>query len=804
MSCVLVLFGAIIVIVGDDMKEIERYQPDFNVGLQKEQVQKRFEEHLNNYDDQPKTKSIKQIIASNFFTYFNFLNICLGAAVFSASLFSGQFFQGIKNCLFMGVIIINSIISIIEEVISKKIIDQLSLLSETKVRIIRDGKVLERGIDELVLDDIVELKSGNQVVCDAIIKHGEVEVNESFITGETDPVTKQEGDMILSGSFIVSGEVRAQVEHIGKDNYVSTISAGAKYIKKANSIIMDSFEKLLRIISLFIIPIGIIMYFSQLNATNFNVTESIFATVAALIGMIPEGLVLLTSSVMAVSVIRLSRFKVLVQQLHSIETLARVDVICLDKTGTLTEGRMTLKEMLLAGKNTENNISEIMKAITYHSIDENATIKALREEYAKENDWHLVRSIPFSSHRKFSAYEFEEHGCFYLGAPEILFSNNKKVQEKVLEYQNDYRVLVLASSKDLSKKPGKLELLAYFLIEDVIRKEAKDTLEYFQNQGVTVKIISGDNVNTVLSIASKCGLTHVSGVDVSSFSDEELHETILDYDVYGRVAPRQKKLIVEYLQEMGHTVAMTGDGVNDVLALKTSDCGIALASGSESARNVSQLVLLDSNFDSLPKVVAEGRRTINNIERSSSLLLVKTIYTVLLILFSIGISTKYFFVPIQLTLITGFTIGIPSFLLALEPNHNLVTGNFLLKIVSKALPVSLTVVLNIILITAFKETFHLSYALSSTLSVFLTATTGFIFLYRMCKPFNFFRTFLYMFLLFGFIYCAIFQYDFFNISEITSETFLIFIVLYICSMYIFDKLNRLSIYLFHKLDVSIQ
>lgn len=785
------------------MKEVERFNPDASHGLTKEQIASRVQEKLNNYDDQPKTKSIKQIIASNFFTYFNFLNICLGAAVFGASVISGQLFQGLKNCLFMGVIIINSIISIIEEIISKKIIDRLSLLSEVKVSVVRDGTVCEVGIEEIVLDDVTELKTGNQVVCDSVVLTGEVEVNESFITGESDPVTKIKGDVLLSGSFIVSGVVRARVDHIGSDNYVSTISNGAKYMKKVNSVIMDSFEKLLRIISLFIIPIGIIMYFSQLNATNFNVTESIFATVAALIGMIPEGLVLLTSSVMAVSVIRLSRYKVLVQQLHSIETLARVDVICLDKTGTLTEGNMELQKVIPYDKNTLQSVNDILNAIATHSKDENATMSAIKNAYGKKSSWKMDGQIAFSSSRKFSAYSFKEKGNFYLGAPEILFPKNKKVLDFVKQYQQESRVLVIARSASFDKDFGKLEVVGFVVLMDVIRPEAKDTLTYFQNQGVQVKIISGDNVDTVLQIAKRTGLSHVSGIDVSKLSDEELYDAVMDYDVYGRVAPHQKKLIVEYLQSMGHTVAMTGDGVNDVLALKTSDCGIALASGSESARNVSQLVLLDSNFDSLPKVVEEGRRTINNIERSSSLLLVKTIYTVLLILFSIGISTKYFFVPIQLTLITGFTIGIPSFILALEPNHDLVTGNFLLKIVSKSLPVALTVVFNVILITAFKETFHLSYALSSTLSVFLTATTGFIFLYRICKPFNFLRTALYCFLLFGFVYCAIFQYEFFNISEITTETFLIFFVLYICSMYIFDKLNRLSRYLFHKLDESI-
>ncbi len=760
-------------------------------GLTHEQVQERIQKGLVNFDDQPKTKTIQEIIASNFFTYFNFLNICLGVAVLSAGLFSGQFFMGLKNCLFMGVILINSIISIVEEIISKKIIDRLSLLTDCKVQVIRDGVCVLKNLDEVVLDDVISLKSGNQVVCDCKVLTGEVEVNEAFITGESDPILKKVGDELLSGSFIVSGQAVAQVVHVGKENYVSTISAGAKYMKKANSVIMDSFEKLLRIISFFIVPIGVIMYFSQLTATHFQVTEAIFTTVAALIGMIPEGLVLLTSSVMAVSVIRLSKYKVLVQQLPSMETLARVDVICLDKTGTLTQGKMHVSDVLVADGVSNEKVTQVMNEIAHFSKDENMTMKAIQDFYHGESTDTLQEEICFSSQRKFSAYSFEQLGHYYFGAPDILFADDENVKKQVAPYQTEHRVLVLAQSRAKIKKNfGKLQLLAIFLMDDVIRKEAKETIEYFQNQGVTVKIISGDHVSTVLSIAKKIGLSHVTGVDVSSFCDEELYDCLCDYDVYGRVSPRQKQLIITYLQELGHTVAMTGDGVNDVLALKASDCGIALASGSESARNVSQLVLLDSNFDSLPKVVLEGRRTINNIERSSSLLLVKTIYTVILILFSILFTTKYFFVPIQLTLITGFTIGIPSFILALEPNRDLVTGNFLLKILNKSLPAALTVVFNICLLFAFGQAFSFSSELTNTLSVLLTATTGFIFLHRICRPFNLLRICLFSFLLLGFSYCAIFQYEFFSISSLNFQTILLFLVFYFASMYVFDKLNR--------------
>ena len=782
---------------------MERYEPKKDFGLTQEQVANRISEGLVNFDDQPKTKSIKQIIASNFFTYFNFLNIALGAAVLTAGIINNELFEGLKNCLFMGVIIINSIISIVEEIISKKIIDRLSVISESKVTTIREGKKEELSLDELVLDDVTILTVGHQIVADSIILDGEVEVNESFLTGEPDAILKKKGDMLLSGSFIVSGSCTTKVEHVGQDNYVATISKEAKYQKKANSVIMDSFEKLLKILSIFIIPIGIIMYFSQVNATDGNVPQAIFGTVASLIGMIPEGLVLLTSSVMAVSVIRLSKYKVLVQQLYCMETLARVDVICLDKTGTLTEGRMQVVDFTPLEKHTKEEMEEIINAFAENSLDTNATMIAIKERFTKKSTWNKSKSIAFSSERKFSAISFKDKDAYYLGAPEVLLKEKSKIVKEIKKYQTDYRVLLLGSQKVLSDKPEKIEAIGIILIEDIVRKEAKATLDYFKKQGVMVKIISGDNVSTVLNIANKVGLKNVKGLDIVDLNKDELEKVVQKYDVFGRVTPKQKKWIIEILQESGRTVAMTGDGVNDVLALKKSDCAISIASGSDAARNVSQLVLLNDNFDALPEVVAEGRRTINNIERSSSLLLVKTIYTVLLILFSIIISSKYFFIPIQLTLITGFTIGIPSFILALEPNNDLVKGKFLLKIVSKSLPTALTVVFNIVLVTIFANVFHLDEGLETSLCVFLTAITGFIHLYKICKPFNVIRVSLLTLMILGFLYCAIFQNEFFSLSPMTPTSCLIGFVLTIDSLYIFRRLNYFISKAFHKLDPTI-
>lgn len=785
---------------------LERFHPSIEEGLTQEQVAIRKQEGLINYDLSPKTKSIKQIIANNFFTYFNFLNIALGSAVFISGVLNNQLFQGLKNCLFMGVIILNSIISIIEEIISKKITDRLSILSETNIEVIRDKKIEKIQLEDIVLDDIVLFKQGHQVVADSIILEGEVEVNESFLTGEPDAILKKKGDLILSGSFIVSGSGFAKVEHVGKENYVATISSEAKYEKKMNSIIMNSFEKLLKILSILIIPIAIIMYFSQLHATNGNITESIFTTVAALIGMIPEGLILLTSSVMAVSVIRMSKYKVLVQQLYCIETLARVDVICLDKTGTLTEGKMKVVKTIPYQNTTIEELEEVLKKYTKASKDENSTMKAIKAHYQNGIEEKIKGFIPFSSERKFSGIEFETIGSIYIGAKEILFKEKKEKLEKELsEYVENYRVLVVAKNNEkISKEPDKLNILGFIILEDVIRKEAKSTLDYFKKQGVMIKIISGDNVTTVLNIAKKVGLEEIKGIDVSSIEEKELERYVLEYQVFGRVTPKQKKKIIEILQKNGRCVAMTGDGVNDVLALKKSDCAISVKSGSDAARNVSQLILLDDNFDALPKIVAEGRRTINNIERSASLLLVKTIYTILLILFSVVISVKYFFIPIQLTLITTFTIGTPSFILALEPNNELVKGNFLLKILSRSLPPALTVLFNVVLVTCFSNVFHLNYEILSSICVFLTAITGFIYLHKICRPPTKLRIVLFASMLLGFIYCLIFQTTFFNLVPITPASALIGFVLSIDSLYVYRRLNYFISKIFHKLEPTIE
>ena len=787
------------------MNDIKRYNPDFKYGLSDEEVNERKLSNLVNYNDQPPTKSIKEIIKSNFFTYFNFINVILGTMIIVAGIIGGQFFDGLKNCLFMGVIICNSVISIIQEVISKKTIDKLSVLAEARVTGIRAGKEVLLGIEEIVLDDVLKFKMGNQVVVDSVIMDGSVEVNESFLTGEVDPILKGVGDTILSGSFIVSGSCYAKVMNIGRDNYISKISSEVKYEKKVNSVIMNSFEGMLKVLSVIIVPVGIMLFMNQWNVTDGDFTATVFNTVGALIGMIPEGLLLLTSSVMAVSVVRLSKYKVLVQQLYCIETLARVDVICLDKTGTITEGAMELVRSEVIDGIDKDKFNQVMSNISYAFSNVNATMEALQGFYKNKGIWTVKDVLEFSSSRKFSAVEFDERGTYYIGAPEFVLRNDFDKYKDIVEKYSDYRVLVVGITKNkISEKPSGVKVLGFLLIQDKIRKEAPDTLRYFKEQGVRVKIISGDNFKTVCSIAKRAGLDDVQGMDASLLTVDNIDEMVDKYDVFGRVTPSGKKMIIESLQRKGHVVAMTGDGVNDVLALKKADCSIAMASGSDAAKNVSQLVLLDSNFASMPEVVAEGRRTINNVERSASLLLIKTIFTCILVVICIFMESEYFYLPIHLSLITACTISIPSFVLAMEPNHNLVRGKFMLKVVGKSVPAALTVVFNVVMIVLFREQFMLDRDLTATLIVIMTGTTGFIYLFRLCRPFNLFRGTLFGFLVSLFTYVVMFQSDFFDLSQVSFNTVLLYIVFGICSMWIFDKLNRVVDKILKKFDDSYE
>ena len=761
-------------------------------GLSSREVQDRIDKGLINYNEEPKTKTVKDIVKSNVFTYFNFLNILLGSLVIISGIISGRILYSLKNCLFVNVIFINTLISIGEEILAKKTIDKLSIIAESKIKVVRDNNIIELTKEDLVLDDVCLYTIGNQIVCDSIVLDGEMEINESFITGEEKVITKKKGDELTSGSFVVSGSCFAKIEHVGSDNYVSKITKESKYIKETNSIIYNSFNKMLKVLSALLIPIGILLFINQMNIT-YSFSDSIMNTVSALIGMIPEGLVLLTSSAMAVSVIRLRKYNILVQDLYSIESLARVDIICLDKTGTITEGNMEVKDIIPYKNNSVDKIKEILGNYINALEDPTPTFKAIEAYVEKRYGYTVEEKLNFSSSRKYSAVRFEDV-TYFLGSPENLC--NKEFEE-VNKYQDDYRVLLLASGKNIGNTSN-LKPIGFVLIQDKVKENAKEVLDYFKEQGVDIKIISGDSAKTVSSIAKRAGIEDIKCVDMSKIDTLDITNIVNEYNIFARVRPDQKKQIIKILKSEGHFVAMTGDGVNDCMALKEADCSIAMANGSEAAKNVSKFVLLDSKIDNLPKILKEGRRSINNIERSSSLLLSKTIFTILLILACIYLNTEYFFIPIHLTLITTFTIGIPSFILALEPNTDLVKGNFLQKIFLTSVPSALTVVFNVVIIKLFELNFGLSSELCSTLTVFLTATTGFIFLNNICKPYNLLRGTLMSFLLIAFGYCAIFQYNFFNISLVNSETILVFIVLFICSLFIFDKLKGFMDYLLKK------
>jgi len=773
-----------------DKNNIVRYNPDIKYGLSTEEVKKRFEQNLVNYDTSVKTKKIPDIIKGNLFTLFNLLNFILGLAIFLV--------KSYKNLLFLGVVISNTVISTIQEIHAKKTIDKLSLIAATKVRVIRNGDEFDVPINEVVLDDIIKLTQGNRIVTDAIIMSGECEVNEAFITGESDPILKKKGDMILSGSFIVGGKVIAKVEHIGIDNYTSSISSGAGYIKKANSEILKSLNMVIKYVSIAIIPISLLLFNNQLHIDNNTLQNAVINTVAALIGMIPEGLILLTSTVFAVSVIRLSKYNVLVQQLYCSETLARVDVLCLDKTGTITEGMMEVYDIIELRKNSIDEINNSLCALCNVLEDDNATFKAIHKLFNLESDYKAKQIIPFSSQRKWSGAYFEHEGLYVIGAPEIVLKNTSVViRNKIEEYSKENRVVVLAKSKEnFNGKilPEKMTPLALILIRDKVRKEAIKTLNYFKDQGVDIKIISGDNVITVSNIAKRVGLENYDKcIDARKLNSyDEVKEAVLKYSIFGRVSPFQKKQIILALKEAGHTVAMTGDGVNDCLALKEADCSIALSSGSDAARNVSELVLLDSNFDSMPKIVAEGRRTINNIQRSATLFLVKTIYASLLAVIFVFVSMNYPFQPIQLTLTSIVTIGIPSFVLALERNRAMVKGNFLLNVISKAIPTALTIVTNILVVMLASYIFNINPSETSTLCVILTGYTGFILLYKLCLPFNFTRKILFSSMIILFLVGIIGLNTLFSLTMLGPYMIFLMIILMTISVYMFSIITILT------------
>ena len=708
-------------------------------GLSDEEVRERVAAGKVNGEQTVRTKSVAQILRSNILTFFNFVFIVL-AVLLAGFVPAGM--DGIGNFGFLILIVFNTLVGIVQELRAKRTMDRLSLLSAPKAVVVREGETREIAIEDIVLDDIAELSSGRQVCADGVIVEGSCEVNESLVTGEPDAIVKNVGDRVISGSFVVSGKAKCRVEHVGADNFVMKISSGAKYFKKPTSEIWRSLMLIVKVMSIVIVPVGIALFCSKYFRDTSALNDTVVTTIGSVIGMIPSGLVALASTVFCVSVIRLSRRKTLAQDLYCVETLARVDVLCLDKTGTITEGSMEVNGVEPREGLSEEEFKAVLKDTVSATGDENATALALRNYLDGVPSSRTAENVvPFSSARKWSGARFD--GVSYaLGAVEFTLGHGEGgiFDTAAAHAEEGYRVLALVSSKgDFidQKLPDNVTFEGFVYLTDKIRAEAPDTLRFFREQGVDVKIISGDNPSTVRAVAKRAGLEKCDDIiDMSTLStEEEVWEAAEKYTVFGRVLPDQKLTLVKALKAAGHTVAMTGDGVNDVLALKEADCSVAMASGSDAAKNVSSLVLLDSNFASMPHIVAEGRRSINNLERSAALYIMKTVYNVLLALLFMIVNEPLPFEPRNLTLIGGVTIGMPSIVLALEPNNELVRGRFLTKVLCYAVPGGVIVLLGAAAVMVADRCFiDVSPDQIRTMYCIVTTFVGMIYLFRVALP----------------------------------------------------------------------
>ena len=761
-------------------------------GLTDEQVNERIEQGKVNADENPNTRTYKQIVRENTLTFFNFLNLVLLVLV----LLVGSY----KNAFFVCIIIINTLIGIAQEIRAKKTIDKLAILTAKKSIVIREGKKWTVPTEELVLDDLVCLKTGDQVPADAKVLEGSVEVNESLLTGESDNLPKNVGDELFSGSFVTAGEACCQIIHVGKDNYAAQITSEAKEFKRHNSELKNSLNAILKVISIIIVPLGALLFYKQYYIVGNTFKASVVSMVAGVLGMIPEGLVLLTSVALTLGALVLANKKTLVQELYCIETLARVDTLCLDKTGTITEGTMCVgrvepwSESLLrnltedkeepdeggmlqdqeiqpenaetqnpdTGSQTEadqaentdetatlqdiHEIEDMMGNLMYVLKDQNATIDALRKRFPTKTSMTPKHIIPFSSDRKYSGAVFEDRGTYLMGAAQFLFPEGR---EEILDVCQKYaqeglRVLTLAHSSQMAEGtelPADLEPVALLLLTDVIREEAPDTLKFFDSQEVDLKVISGDDPVTVSAIAKRAGLKNAeSYVDATTLeTEEDLEEAVSKYSVFGRVTPQQKKEMVQALQKQGHTVAMTGDGVNDVLALKEADCSIAMAQGSDAAKNIANVVLLDSNFASMPHIVNQGRRVVNNIRTAASMFLIKTMFSVMLSLLTIFFGNTYPFEPIQMSLISACAVGIPTFLLAQENNYDKIDHTFLRHVFLNAFPAAITISSCVFAIMLVCQNVYHSNAMLSTACVLVTGWNYMAALKTVYAPLNTYR-----------------------------------------------------------------
>ena len=775
-------------------------------GLTDEEVRQRVEEGLTNRADISTDKTTKEIVISNVFTYFNLIFLVITILLIMVGSF--------RNLTFLPIIIGNTVIGIVQEIRAKKTLEKMSLLNAPHADVIRNGSVKQISTEELVKDDVILLTAGKQICADAVVISGNIQVNESLLTGEADEVEKTEGSTLMSGSFVVSGECYARLEKVGNESYISKLSLEAKSMgDKEQSEMIRSINLIVKWVGIVIIPIGLILFWQSHFVNGESITKSVTSTVAAIIGMIPEGLYLLTTVALALSTMKLARKKVLLHDMKSIETLARVDVLCVDKTGTITEPDMKLKEIFLCknsgadGTKTALTLDELKSLILDYanaSVDNNATMLALKA-YAADaltnNTSALHRTAvsqqAFSSSLKYGSVTFSD-GTYLLGAPEfIMHEDFARIEEEIIPYADKGdRVLLFARYDGENVENGingSVTPLGFVALANPIRENAVKTFEYFKSQGVSIKVISGDNPRTVSRIAIQAGIESAeSFVDAATLDTEDkIADAVNKYTVFGRVTPKQKKQLVKALQAKGHTVAMTGDGVNDILAMKDADCSVAMASGSEAAAQAAQVVLLDSDFAHMPDVVYEGRRVVNNIQRSASLFLVKNIFSLLLSLFSVILMVTYPLEPAQVSLISMFTIGVPGFLLALEQNKDRIKGHFITNVMLKALPGGLTDVIAVGALVVCGEVFCISDASIGTIATLVLSVVGFMILFKISEPLNGMKYAVIIGNIAGLVFSGFFLKKLFALTDLSNICILLMIVFGFAAESLFRNLTLL-------------
>jgi len=764
-------FNAQNVIKSKDDLVVERYNPDIEIGLTNEDVESRIMAGLSNTLDTGSSKSVSSIVIANLVTFFNFLNFAIALWLLSIG---AEF----ANFLFLGAVSANIAIGIIQEIRAKKMIDKLSLLSAPTANVVRDKGDYEISVSNVVIDDILYLNSGKQIAADCVVREGTLEVNESLLTGESDPILKRKGDTLYSGSYVVSGSCYAQVTAIGQDIYIQKLTSQAKVYQKPKSDLLASLKIIIRTVAAIIVPLAGLLFYTMTTNTDLAYEDIVKATTGAMIGIIPSGLFLLTSMALAVGVIRLAQNNTLVQELYCIEMLARVDMLCLDKTGTITDGTMSVHSTVELEPYDKLSVKNIVSAMINALNDTNLTSQALSDRFGTAKRIRHKNTIPFSSSRKFSAVEFERFGTFVLGAPEYVLKNQypESIKVQVNQFAEEgFRVLCIARTDEAITDDYTFKSLipvSLITIEDTVRPDAEETIRYFKENQVSVKVISGDNPVTVSKIAQRVGIVDADKyISLEGLSDKDVVRAAARYTIFGRVSPGQKKLLIEALKNNGHTVAMTGDGVNDILALKEADTSIAMASGSEAARNVSHLVLLDSNFSSMPKVVSEGRRVINNVQKVAVLFLTKNIFTLLLIMIAIARRGVYPIQPSQLILIDYLVIGIPALILALEANNKRVEGNFLLNVIKKALPGALVVMINSLIVFGLATVLGMNQLQTSTIIVISATFTSLLVLLRLSLPFNRVRGTVFVLMIIAFVASIIFLPSFFNYAPFFNQEF---------------------------------